>query len=223
VWLHLSVSAHGWGDTSSSAAECVTESVAALLCAACLSPTHVGEMQKSTETTVGVSDATSVRAWPEAPLDVTLWPTCRRRRVHYPLDGDESIDWWSVLVAAVLGLCAGVAEHGDVCMWACGSTGVGLVLLAANRHYPRTVCAALSLNFWCAAAWIGCAVSPTLGVVLTVTAAASRCSVCFYAHDFASAATRARNAHPLTHDITAKTAVLSLPSQPQHPRDATGG
>jgi hypothetical protein len=65
-------------------------------------------------------------------------------------------------------------------VWACGSVIISMYLLAAEQHFWRPVCAVLSLNFWCVAAWLSCAVSPAIGAVLVATAVASRRSMLLF-------------------------------------------
>jgi hypothetical protein len=59
-------------------------------------------------------------------------------------------------------------------VWACVTAVTGVWMLATDRHFWLPVCAALSLNYWCAAAWIAWAVSAEAGAVLAVAAAVVR-------------------------------------------------
>jgi hypothetical protein len=119
--------------------------------------------------------------WPEAPLGLTdgLRPgpvgesqrqhrKTRRRRCRVPKGDDQTPWWWATVLAAVLGMWMGPAA---LCtLWAWVSAAVGLWLLATGRHFWWPVCAALSINYWCATAWIAWTVSPTVGAALAVAA-----------------------------------------------------
>jgi hypothetical protein len=67
-----------------------------------------------------------------------------------------------------------------VALWAFATVSLGLCLLATDRHFRWPVCAALSLNFWCAIAWIAHVVAPTLGGLLAAAAVAARGSVLLF-------------------------------------------
>ena len=95
----------------------------------------------------------------------------RRHCVRCRPQNDDGDLWATVLPAAVFGLCVGVDP---AAAWACGSVAVGLYWLAADRHFWRPVCAALSLNFWFATAWITWTVSPKIGAALALAALAFR-------------------------------------------------
>jgi hypothetical protein len=123
-------------------------------------------------------------AWPEAPFAVTdalrPEPVGRsHRRGHRgrrrAKESDVEPPTW--LGAAALGLVA--ALH-PVANWAWASAMGSVVMLVVDQHFWWPVCAALSLNYWCAAAWIAVAVSWGIGWALAVVAFGMRGSALLF-------------------------------------------
>jgi len=83
---------------------------------------------------------------------------------------------WAVL-GAVLGLV--VAIH-PVAVWAWGTVIIGVGLLVTNTHFRLSVCFALSLNYWCAVAWIASIASVNFAAVLVVLAIVLRSSLVLF-------------------------------------------
>eukprot|EP00037_Helgoeca_nana_P008164 m.72865 g.72865 ORF g.72865 m.72865 type:complete len:546 (-) comp18760_c0_seq1:1051-2688(-) len=147
-----------------------------------------------------VPDPAFETGWPEMPLGATdglrpedggqsrrLHRRHKRRRSRAPRvpDSDDEAPptWRDMIASATLGLWVGlVLVHPPAAwtMWACVTAVTGVWMLAADRHFWRPVCAALSLNYWCAAAWIGCTVSPEVGAALAVVAIGVRGSALLF-------------------------------------------
>lgn len=127
--------------------------------------------------------------WPKMPLGTTdgLQPgpvgLSRRlvhrcgRRVRRRRHEEEPLAWSGVVAVVLLGLLTAMSA---VATWAFLTAVAGVSLLVADRHFWWPVCAALSLNFWSAVAWIAWAVSLDVGVVLALLAFALRGSVLLF-------------------------------------------
>lgn len=89
----------------------------------------------------------------------------------------EVFGWLSMICGAVLGMLGAVYP---LATWACVTVATGVYLLIADLHFWKPLCAALSANFWCATAWIGWCVSPTLGAGLALTALGMRHSLLLF-------------------------------------------
>jgi hypothetical protein len=182
-------------------------------------------LRRSAQTGLGVDnkDAASVpmpgtfyaaELWPEAPLGMTdgLRPEPagvsrrlhrrhkRRRQVRRVPDSSDVQPPLSATMSLWAGLVI-VHPPAACAMWACVSAIVGLHWLATDRHFGRPVCAALSLNYWCAAAWIAWAVSPELGVALATMAMGLRGSMLLFPNSDLE-----RLLHGLSDHITAEDA-----------------
>jgi len=111
---------------------------------------------------------------------------CRRVR-RVPVSDDEPLSWRAMMASATLGLWAGlVLMHPPAAcaVWACVTAVTGVWMLATDRHFRWPVCAALSLNFWGATAWIGCSVSMEVGAALAALTVAAKSSILLFpAHE----------------------------------------
>lgn len=94
-----------------------------------------------------------------------------------PTNARGSQSLWDITSSSLLACLVPAVAH---FVWAYVSVIISMYLLAAEQHFWRPVCAVLSLNFWCVAAWLSCAVSPAIGAVLVATAVASRRSMLLF-------------------------------------------
>jgi hypothetical protein len=120
------------------------------------------------------------------PLGTTDWfrsglsQSLRRRKQCRPWvrrvrgSSEEPIVYRATACAAVLGLSISLTLVVTGNLWACTSAIFGVYLLATNQHFQRPVCAALSLNIWCAVAWIAWVMSPEIGAAVAAMAVAVR-------------------------------------------------
>jgi hypothetical protein len=135
--------------------------------------------------------------WPEAPFGAT-WPEPvrrLRRRCRHETENGEAVQ-----VPEWLGSLGLLVTVDPVAAWAWASALVGVGLLVTDTHFWRPVCAALSLNYWCAAAWIASAVSWEVGVALTALALWTRGSVLLFM-DRSGSADAARQSNPFDNAI----------------------
>jgi len=100
------------------------------------------------------------------PVRLLLGRYCRRRHGRARSGQDESFG--EPDAAEGLGLTAA---------WACVSVVSGVGLLVAGRHFSWLVCLALSLNYWCAAAWITKGMSLHVGLAFLAFAVVQRRSL----------------------------------------------
>jgi hypothetical protein len=98
---------------------------------------------------------------------------CRRVTVQET----EPLTWLGAVAGTAIGFF--VALH-PVAVWAWASAVVGVVLLATDTHFWWPVCAALSLNYWCASAWIASAVTWDVGFALVLVALGMRGSTVLF-------------------------------------------
>jgi hypothetical protein len=109
------------------------------------------------------------------------WPRlsgCPRTLGLY--SGDEPVACRATACAAALGLSISLTFVVTGNLWACASAILGVYLLAKKQHFEGPVCVALSLNFWCAAAWIAWVMSPEIGVAVAAMAVAVRRSAMLF-------------------------------------------
>jgi hypothetical protein len=162
-------------------------------------PNTLLRIVRSSQTTpVGNEDAVTsmigcvpAAPWPEAPLGTTdaLRPEsvgasrrqhhrCKRRRHRVKRSEAFQVRTWLVAVAgAVLGLLFSV---NPVAAWAWASALGGVGLLVTDTHFGWPECLALSLNYWCAAAWAAWAVSWYFGAALVLVAVGMRRSALLF-------------------------------------------
>jgi hypothetical protein len=102
------------------------------------------------------------------------------RRTRCP-KADDNEDEKNVVWGAVLGAVVGVlvAVH-PMATWAYLTVGTGVYMLWTDLHFSCFVCAALSVNYWCAVAWVSCAVSADIAVMLGLLAITMRGSVLLF-------------------------------------------
>ena len=139
--------------------------------------------------------------WPEMPLGVTdgLCPEAvgqsrrlyRRQKRHRhrrfrrvpESDDDDAPPWWLTAASAMAGLWTGlvvVNPPAAWAVWAWATAVAGVWMLVTDRHFWWPVCAALSLNYWSAVAWIGYSVSTEVGAALAVLAVTVRRSMLLF-------------------------------------------
>jgi hypothetical protein len=155
--------------------------------------THIGPTwSRSAQTYTGDLPAECCTPQPLLPIpeqpDPTLGTTStlqpesvgrshRRGRRRVTARETEPRVWLGAVLGAALGLLVAV---NPVAAWAWASALGGVGLLMTNTHFWWPVCTALSLNYWCAAAWIAWAVSWDVGVALAVVAFGMRGSVLLF-------------------------------------------
>jgi hypothetical protein len=140
--------------------------------------TYTGDLPAESFTPLQVVDV------PEATLGTTnacrpspVGKSHRRGRRRVMVREAETPSWLGAVVGAILGLLVAV---NSVAAWAWASAITGVGLLVADTHFWWPVCAALSLNYWCAAAFIAAAVSWDVGLALVVLAVGMRESVLLF-------------------------------------------
>jgi hypothetical protein len=103
----------------------------------------------------------AVKSWPEAVIGTT-WPEpLRRLRRKRRVDAEQSTSF-------------------PISAWGWASAIIGIGLLVTDTHFRWSVCLVLSLNFWCATAWIASVVSWELGVVIVSAAVLMRGSAMLF-------------------------------------------
>jgi hypothetical protein len=90
---------------------------------------------------------------------------------------DETNVGWGAVLGAVVGVL--VAVH-PIATWAYLTVGTGVYMLLTDLHFNCFVCAAISVNYWCAVAWVSCAVSTHIAVMLGLLAISMRGSVLLF-------------------------------------------